>query len=122
MIQAIDHVQLAMPPGEEEKARAFYAGVLGMREMAKPPVLAARGGAWFESGGAQLHLGVETAFRPARKAHVALSVVDGAELRARLKAAGYPVREDDAIEGVKRFFTDDAFGNRIELIEKEGAR
>ena len=117
MIVGIDHVQLAMPPGEEEKARAFYAGVLGMKEVAKPPVLAKRGGAWFEAGPVQLHLGVETDFRPARKAHVALAVSGAQELRRKLTEAGFPVREDVAIKGVARFFTGDAFGNRIEFIE-----
>lgn len=113
----IDHVQLAMPPGEEEKARSFYSGVLGMKEVVKPAMLAKRGGAWFESGPVQLHLGVETDFRPAKKAHVALAVSGAELLRRKLKEAGYPVREDKAIAGVARFFTDDAFGNRIEFIE-----
>ncbi len=115
-IERIDHVQLAMPPGEEERARAFYSDVLGMREVAKPAVLAKRGGAWFETGPVQLHLGVEADFRPARKAHVALAISGANALRRKLTDAGYPVREDDAIEGVARFFTDDAFGNRIEFI------
>jgi hypothetical protein len=65
---AIDHVQLAMPPGGEQKARAFYEGLLGMAEVPKPPELAKRGGCWFESGGVQLHLGVESDFRAAKKA------------------------------------------------------
>src|ERR1039457_6415640 len=71
-VQNIDHVQLAMPPGEEERARAFYAGVLGLTEVPKPPDLAKRGGAWFEQGAVKIHLGVEADFRPARKAHPAL--------------------------------------------------
>jgi catechol 2,3-dioxygenase-like lactoylglutathione lyase family enzyme len=116
-IRFIDHVQLAMPPGKEAKARAFYGGVLDMEELAKPPVLAARGGAWFQAGKAQLHLGVEAAFRPARKAHVALGIRDGAALRLKLKDAGHEVRDDDTMSGTKRFFTDDAFGNRLEFIE-----
>ncbi len=116
-IGSIDHVQLAMPRGEEAKARAFYGDVLGMREVAKPAKLALRGGAWFEAGAAEVHLGVEEDFRPARKAHVAFTVTDGSELRRKLQAAGHPVREDDAIAGVRRFFTDDAFGNRLEFIE-----
>jgi catechol 2,3-dioxygenase-like lactoylglutathione lyase family enzyme len=118
-IRAIDHVQLAMPMGEEEKARGFCVGVLGMREVAKPPALAARGGAWFASENVALHLGVEADFRPARKAHVALTVSDADDPSRKLAAAGRPVRDDDAIDGVKRFFTDDAFGNRIEFIERE---
>jgi catechol 2,3-dioxygenase-like lactoylglutathione lyase family enzyme len=116
-IEHIDHVQLAMPKGDEARAREFYGGVLGMREVTKPPMLAKRGGAWFESGHAQIHLGVEEDFRPAKKAHVALAVQGAAALRERLAASGYPVREDDAIDGVKRFFTDDVFGNRIEFVE-----
>jgi catechol 2,3-dioxygenase-like lactoylglutathione lyase family enzyme len=116
-IGRIDHVQIAMPRGEEHRARAFYAGVLGMTEVAKPPKLAPKGGAWFATGAVQIHLGIEAEFRPAKKAHVALTVTGAANLRQRLADAGYPVREDDNIEGTKRFFTDDAFGNRIEFIE-----
>ncbi len=70
-IVAIDHVQLAMPAGEEDKARAFYNGLLGLAEVAKPAELAKRGGAWFEVGSMKVHLGVESEFVPARKAHPA---------------------------------------------------
>ncbi len=73
-ILSFDHVQLAMPTGEEEKARAFYSGILGLEEVAKPPELAKRGGAWFKAGDVALHLGVEADFRPARKVHPALLV------------------------------------------------
>ena len=76
MITGLDHVQLAMPRGREELARSFYAGLLGMTELPKPPVLAARGGCWFASGTAVLHLGVEEPFTPARKAHPALLTDD----------------------------------------------
>ena len=72
----IDHVQLAMPAGQEDVARRFYTGVLGIPEVPKPPVLAARGGCWFEAGAVRVHLGVEDDFRPARKAHPALVVAD----------------------------------------------
>ncbi len=115
MIRAIDHVQLAMPRGREAEARAFYGAVLGMAEVEKPPVLARRGGCWFEVGAAQIHLGVEDDFRPAKKAHVTLRV-SGDALRGRLAAAGYAVRDDTDISGVTRFFTDDCFGNRLEFI------
>ena len=117
-IYAIDHVQLAMPPGEEEKARSFYAGVLGFAEIEKPPQLAGRGGAWFESGGVKLHLGVEADFRPARKAHPAL-LVEGLEpLIARMRAAGYEVdTSQPPLEGYARVHVFDPFGNRIELLQ-----
>ena len=83
-VEAIDHVQLAMPPGGEAAARAFYAGILGIPERAKPPHLARRGGCWFERGALKVHLGVEADFRPARKAHPAFIVRDLAALVAAL--------------------------------------
>lgn len=113
---AIDHVQLAMPSGGEERARAFYATLLGMREVAKPPGLATRGGCWFECGPVQIHLGVEAEFRPARKAHPALRCFDYGALVARLRAAGVAVTHDANIPGVERCHIADPFGNRIELI------
>lgn len=113
---SIDHVQLAMPSGEESKARAFYCGVLGMTEVAKPEKLAHRGGAWFQSGGVQLHLGVEENFRPARKAHPAIRCADYEALVSRLRVAGLEVREDENMPGVRRGHIFDCFGNRIELI------
>jgi catechol 2,3-dioxygenase-like lactoylglutathione lyase family enzyme len=114
---AIDHVQLAMPPGGEATARGFYQAVLGLGEKAKPPVLAARGGCWFSNDGVTLHLGVEDDFRPARKAHPALVVDDLDALRASLEAAGHAVRFHHEMPGVRRCYVDDPFGNRIELIE-----
>jgi len=116
-IVGLDHVQLAMPAGQEEQAREFYAGLLGITEVAKPPELAKRGGAWFENAHVKIHLGVETDFRPARKAHPGL-LVDGLEaLVALLRNHGYSVTEDSAIEGQLRAFLADPFGNRIELIQ-----
>jgi catechol 2,3-dioxygenase-like lactoylglutathione lyase family enzyme len=117
MILAIDHVQLAMPAGGEAMARQFYAGVLGLAELPKPPALAARGGVWFGRGGVQLHLGVELDFRPARKAHPALRVDHLAGLLTRLREQGIAVREDDELPGYLRAFVDDPFGNRIELMQ-----
>lgn len=116
MITGLDHVQVAMPRGAEGTARAFYAGLLGMTELPKPPVLAARGGCWFTSGAAVLHLGVEEPFSPARKAHPAFLAGDIGELEAALTAAGYAcVRSDEEIPGVRRFHTHDPFGNRVEF-------
>lgn len=116
-VVGIDHVQLAMPAGAEDQARAFYEGLLGIAWVAKPPAMAARGGCWFESGAVRLHLGVEADFRPARKAHPALLVDGLGALRRRLVAAGVAVRDDEELEGVDRAFVDDPFGNRLELLE-----
>jgi catechol 2,3-dioxygenase-like lactoylglutathione lyase family enzyme len=116
----IDHVQLAMPPGEEERARAFYRDLLGMEELVKPRELAGRGGCWFASGDAQIHLGVEPDFRPARKAHPALRCQDYEMLTAKLGAAGVLLIADDTIPGVARCYIHDPFGNRMELIGPAG--
>jgi catechol 2,3-dioxygenase-like lactoylglutathione lyase family enzyme len=115
---AIDHVQLAAPPGGEERARDFYGGLLGLREIEKPPELRARGGAWFALARGQLHIGIEERFEPARKAHPALAAPP-AEIEAlarRLAAAGARVDWDGELAGVRRFFTDDPWGNRLELL------
>ena len=114
----IDHVQLAMPAGQEEKARAFYCGVLGLVEEPKPANLAARGGAWFRGGDVRLHLGVDADFHPARKAHPALLVRGLAELAARCEAAGFPQVRDEPLDGFDRVHVSDPFGNRIELMER----
>jgi proline iminopeptidase len=114
----IDHIQLAMPAGREDEARRFYADVLGLHEVPKPSGLARRGGCWFANadGRVNVHLGVDPDFRPARKAHPALAVGGLDALRQRLAHAGAEVIADDAID-VRRFYTADPFGNRIELVE-----
>lgn len=117
MLQGLHHVQLAMPRGEEDRARAFYAGVLGMPEIAKPPALAARGGAWFGREGLELHLGVEEDFRPARKAHPGILVDDLDALAARLTEAGFAVQWSDEVPGMRRFHSGDPFGNRLEFLQ-----
>lgn len=112
----IDHVQLAMPAGEEQKARRFYRELLGMIEIPKPVELAKRGGCWFSSGNVQIHLGIDPDFHPARKAHSAFTCREYDLLLARLRAADVPVEEDNNIPGVRRCHISDPFGNRIELI------
>jgi catechol 2,3-dioxygenase-like lactoylglutathione lyase family enzyme len=111
MLTSIDHIQLAMPRGEEDRARRFYGGRLGLVEDPKPPALAARGGCWFAKGAVRVHLGVDDDFHAARKAHPAFRV---ANLAAFVAARGLDVRwEEDGVRG----YVDDPFGNRIELIE-----
>lgn len=117
-VLALDHIQLAIPEGGEERARSFYAGLLGFREVAKPQSLAGRGGCWFEQGSVKLHLGVDKAFVPAQKAHPALLVSDLAGLRRALEAADYRIADDVALPGYIRFHVFDPFGNRIELMQK----
>ena len=112
----LDHVQIAIPAGAEADCRRFYVGLLGMAELQKPPELAKRGGLWVKSGEVVIHLGVEAEFRPARKAHPGIVVADIDALGARLEAAGHPPAWDEAIPGVRRFFTADPLGNRLEFI------
>ena len=111
------HVQLAIPPGGEGECRAFWGGVLGMGELEKPPVLAARGGCWFRGGGLEVHLGVEDPFTPAKKAHPGLLVAGLTEVAAALQQAGHPVTWDDDFPGHDRFYAADPFGNRLEFLE-----
>lgn len=117
-VYAIEHVQLAMPAGEEKKARSFYSEVLGIAETPKPPHLARRGGVWFEDGDLKIHLGVEKDFRPAKKAHPALLVKGLDKLIEKCRSAGYEVVSDEPLEGYHRVYASDPFGNRIELMER----
>ncbi|MGQ4389867.1 VOC family protein [Streptomyces sp. SAS_270] len=117
MLSAVDHVQLAAPPGSEDALRAYYTGVLGMTEIPKPPVLAARGGCWFRAGPVQLHLGIEKDFLPARKAHPGLRVTDIEAYADRFAAHGAPVTWDDNLPGHRRFYSEDPVGNRLEFLE-----
>ncbi len=119
-VRGIDHVQVAAPPGCEERARWFYGEVLGMTEVAKPPALQARGGVWFQCGEHQLHVGVETSFAPALKAHPALRVAGLPGLQERLSRLGVPFTPDELLPGAARIYVNDPFGNRLELLEWPG--
>ena len=113
----LHHVQLLIPPGGEGAAREFYGGVLGMTELAKPPVLAARGGCWFRGGGWEVHLSPVPDFEPAGKAHPGVLVDDLDALAAALVDAGRPVRWDADFPGHRRFYSVDGHGNRLEFLE-----
>ncbi|WP_405972452.1 glyoxalase [Streptomyces sp. NBC_00988] len=119
MLAAVDHVQLAAPAGSEDALRRYYVDVLGMTEIPKPPVLAARGGCWFGAGAVQLHLGVEVDFRPAKKAHPGLRVTGIEAYAARLKSLGAPVTWDEDLPGYRRFYSEDPVGNRLEFLEPD---
>ncbi|MEE4350627.1 MAG: VOC family protein [Pacificimonas sp.] len=115
-ITGIEHVQLTMPRGREANARAFYGNLLGMTEVEKPATLSGEG-CWFEAGEARVHLGVDTAFRAATKAHPGLIAVGLPALAERLAEAGYNPKWDSRLPGFDRFFVKDPFGNRLELME-----
>ena len=113
-----EHVLLAMPDGEERRAREFYVDVLGFTEIARPETLGGRGGGWFRAGPVMLHLGVESEFHPARMAHPAFVVSDLAPLITRCEAAGHPIEPAVALPGFDRVHVYDPFGNRLELMER----
>jgi catechol 2,3-dioxygenase-like lactoylglutathione lyase family enzyme len=117
-IVGIDHVQLLMPTGGESAARQFYGELLGLREVVKPDELAQRPGCWFVGiGGTAVHLAVDQRFIPAHKAHPGFIVADLAAAKEALVAGGARVVHDHAGLPVKRCYTEDPFGNRIELID-----
>lgn len=115
-VLGLDHMQVAMPVGGEPAAIAFYGALLGLFQVPKPEPLAARGGCWFQAGPIQIHLGADPDFLPAKKAHPALTVSGLEALVDALRAAGHDVRPGATVDGVTQTFTDDPFGNRIELV------
>jgi catechol 2,3-dioxygenase-like lactoylglutathione lyase family enzyme len=118
-IIGIDHVQLAMPAGQEEHARGFYRDVLGLPETPKPSGLAKRGGCWFETDRVKIHLGIDKNFHPATKAHPGLLVSDPQAIIERCRERGFAIIDDAPLEGYRRIFINDPFGNRLELMQKE---
>lgn len=122
----LHHVQISCPPGGEQRALRFYRDGLGLVEVPKPANLAKRGGVWFRSlvgstVGAEVHVGVEQDFTPARKAHPAFLVSDEfalSELGERLDQLGFPVdwTERESFPGYLRFHTQDGSGNRVEIL------
>ncbi len=118
MIKHIDHIQLAMPAGQEDEARRFFIDILGFVEIEKPEPMRSRGGAWFQSSAVQLHVGVQSDFTPATKAHPAFLVEDLAQLHQHLTKHDVPIKHDPGTPNAPRFFINDPFGNRIEFIQE----
>jgi len=116
VISGLAHVQLAAPPGCEGAARRFFGELLGLEEVAKPPLLAGRGGVWFRLGAQQLHVGVEPDFQPARKAHPAFATEELDDLAGRLEDAGAEPAWVDDIPGIRHFYVHDPWGNRLEFV------
>ena len=125
---ALHHVQVACPVGGEADARRFYGKGLGLTEVEKPVALAGRGGAWFRAYdargavAAEVHVGVEDPFVPARKAHPAFVVDDLDAVAASVVAAGFAVDETEwhTFAGYVRFHTHDGAGNRVEVLQRAG--
>ena len=117
-ILSIEHVQIAIPVGSEDRARAFYAGILGFTEVEKPASMAKRNSIWFTAGNVSLHLGLEPDFHPAKRAHPAL-IVDNLEgILSTCQGAGVSFKPDVPFNGFRRVHVFDPFGNRLELMER----
>ena len=117
MTLTLDHIQLAIPKDGEPKARAFWCDLIDLKEIPKPEALQSRGGLWLQLIGSELHLGIETPFAPAQKAHPGFQTKDLTSLAARLTNANHPLTWDTAIKNRQRFFTQDPFGNRLEFLQ-----
>jgi len=117
---SLHHVQLAIPAGTEDEARAFWVGLLGFVELQKPPVLAARGGLWVRADALEIHLGAEQEFAPARRAHPGIRVGDVQAVARQLEAGGVEVTWDENFPGHRRCYAADPFGNRLEFLEPDG--
>lgn len=117
----LHHVQLALPKGGEDDCRKFYVGVLGLTEVQKPPVLAARGGLWVRADNLEIHLGAEEDFKPQRKAHPGILVGDIDALASRVESSGLTVEWDENFPGMRRFYLWDNNGNRLEFLSPEAS-
>jgi catechol 2,3-dioxygenase-like lactoylglutathione lyase family enzyme len=115
----LDHVQLTIPAGSEDRAREFYCGVLGMPEVEKPEALRSRGGIWVQIGEHELHLGLEDT-HPESRRHPGIMVASLTPLRASLSQAGIDTDVDQPPErpGFNRIHFRDPFGNRLEFMER----
>jgi catechol 2,3-dioxygenase-like lactoylglutathione lyase family enzyme len=115
----LDHVQVAIPASGEDRARQFYAGVLGFAEIAKPPATAGPNSIWSAAGSVKLHLGIEPDFHSAKRAHPAF-VVDGLnQILCACQRAGLATRPDTSSNRFRRVHVFDPFGNRLKLMERE---
>ncbi len=114
-ITGIDHVQMSVPRALEAECLAFYRTVLGLAEIPKPEELRGRGGAWFQVGATQFHIGVDPEPFPKSKRHVCFLVPDLPKARAGVVANGVVIEEEGVAEGLHRFFVRDPAGNRIEI-------
>lgn len=119
MILSVHHAQITIPVGQEDQARLFYCGVLGLTEIEKPEALKGRGGFWLDVDGFQVHVGVEDIpGRKPSKAHVAYLVSDLDSWRQKLIEHNIEILDGIPIPNYRRFEFRDPFGNRVEFLEQ----
>jgi len=115
----LNHVTIAVPAGEHDRVRAFYGGVLGLKELERPAQLrAVYDIIWFECAGIQIHIDLTpNCFVPQGNRHFAMEVRAIAEVRRHLEANGVTILEAVPIPGKVWFYALDPFGNMIEFLE-----
>jgi len=118
-ILGIDHVQIAVPKALEDRCLAFYREVLRLPELEKPEHLKVRGGAWFQVGPTQMHIGIDPDASPKSKRHICFLVGDLAEAKAEILSHGVMIEDEGRAEGLSRFFVRDPAGNRIEIGQRD---
>jgi len=118
-ILGIDHVQIAVPKALEDQCLAFYREVLRLPELEKPEPLKARGGAWFQAGPTQMHIGIDPDASPKSKRHICFLVGDLAGAKTEILSHGVPIEDEGLAEGLRRFFVRDPAGNRIEIGQRD---
>ena len=118
-VLSLDHVQVAIPAGGEDRAREFYGGILGFTEVEKPAAMANRKSIWFIAGAVNIHLGIEPEFHAAKRAHPAFVVTNLDNIVAACETAGLPTKPDTSFNGFRRVHVLDPFGNRLELMQRE---
>lgn len=118
-ILGIDHVQIAVPKALEDRCLAFYREVLRLPELEKPEHLKVRGGAWFQAGPTQMHIGIDPDASPKSKRHICFLVGDLAGAKAEILSRGVTIEEEGQAEGLRRFFVRDPAGNRIEIGQRD---
>ena len=114
-IIGIDHIQIAAPKALEGECLKFYREVLALPEIEKPDELKARGGAWFQAGPLQMHVGIDPDASPSSRRHICFLVSDLAAAKAAIQSRGVTIDSEGVAEGLKRFFIRDPADNRIEI-------
>ena len=118
-ILGIDHVQIAVPKALEDQCLAFYREILRLPELEKPEHLKVRGGAWFQAGPTQIHIGIDPDASPKSKRHICFLVGDLAGAKTEILSHGVPIEDEGLAEGLRRFFVRDPAGNRIEIGQRD---
>ena len=118
MILGVNHVQVNVPAADLERAREFYVGFMGMREIPRPGSFTSKG-IWLNAGMFEIHIGLEDGVdRSKTRAHVAYQVSDIRAWRAKVSEAGFATKDQPLIPGYDRFQFRDPFGNMIEIMQK----